>query len=66
MELPKVRCRLVGEDGNAFSILGRWLAEAKRAGWPKEEINKIVNEAMAGDYNHLLNVISSNTEEPDE
>lgn len=56
-ELPKVKCRLVGEDGNAYSILGRFNNAARKAGWPKEEITKVMNEAMSGDYNHLLATI---------
>jgi len=53
-ELPKVKCRLVGEDGNAFSILGRFQKAARRAGWSKEETDAVIKEAMSGDYNHLL------------
>ena len=54
MDLPKVKCKLVGEDGNAFAILGRFQNAARKAKWPQEEISKVVKEAMAGDYDHLL------------
>jgi hypothetical protein len=57
---------LVGEDGNAFSILGRWQIAASRAGWPQAEITAVVNEATSGDYDHLLQTIQSNSEEPED
>ena len=48
-----VPLRLVGEDGNAFSILGRASKALRRAGksdlWPGIEA-----EATSGDYNNLL------------
>ena len=49
---PKVK--LIGEDGNAFVILGRTVRAMRKAGWSSEDIEKFQNEAMSGDYNHLL------------
>ena len=46
--------RLVGEDGNAFAILGRVLRAMHRAGLPPEEVAAFRQEATAGDYNDLL------------
>ena len=43
--------RLVGEDGNAFFILARASKVAKQNGM---DWTKICAEAMAGDYDHLL------------
>jgi hypothetical protein len=51
---PEVRVRLVGEDGNAFAILGRVLRAMRRAGVPKEERDEFAREATSGDYDHLL------------
>lgn len=51
---PKVKVKLVGADGNAFSIMANCSDKAKKAGVPKEEIDNFLNEAMSGDYNHLL------------
>ncbi len=45
---------LVGEDGNAFSILGRARRAARGAGWTTEEWEAVMAEAMSGDYDHLL------------
>lgn len=51
---PEVSVRLVGEDGNAFAIMGRVSKAMKAAGLPKDEINAYMNEAMSGDYDNLL------------
>lgn len=51
MEKPTVK--LVGEDGNAFAILGKVKKALEQAGL-KEEAKKYLEEAMAGDYDHLL------------
>jgi hypothetical protein len=45
---------LVGQGGNAFNILGLARRAARNAGWSEEKIDAFLNEAMAGDYNHLL------------
>lgn len=57
MKYPNVYVKLVGEDGNAFSILARVSKALKKAGVSKEEISKFQKEAMSSDYNHLLNVV---------
>jgi hypothetical protein len=51
---PQVKIELVGQDGNAFSIMGRAAAAARRAGLSKEVIDAYRNEAMSGDYDNLL------------
>jgi hypothetical protein len=50
----KPALKLVGEDGNAFSILGRAIRAAKKAGWTPAQIKEYQDKATAGDYNHLL------------
>ena len=45
---------LTGHDGNAFAILGSAMRVAGKAGWTKEEVDKFMNEAQSGDYDHLL------------
>ncbi|MEH45405.1 hypothetical protein ECA01_03220 [Campylobacter jejuni] len=57
MKYSNVYVKLVGEDGNAFSILARVIKALKKAGASKEEISKFQKEAMSNDYNHLLNVV---------
>jgi hypothetical protein len=51
---PGVVVDLIGEDGNAFVILGRVTREMRRAGIDKAEIDTFRAEATAGDYDHLL------------
>jgi hypothetical protein len=51
---PNVKVKLVGSDGNAFSIMGKVSAALRRHGVPKEEIDRYTTESMSGDYNHLL------------
>jgi hypothetical protein len=54
IKYPQVQVRLVGEDGNAFAILGRVIKALKFAGVDGDEIKAFQTEAMTGDYNHLL------------
>ena len=51
---PNIRVKLIGEDGNAFAILGRVKRALERGGVPQAEINQDFEEATSGDYNHLL------------
>ena len=51
---PDVEVQLVGEDGNAFAIMGRVMRALKDAGIPKEEIDKYYAESTSGDYDNLL------------
>lgn len=51
---PQVKVKLTGTDGNAFSIMGRVQLAAKRAGVPLADIDAVMEEAMSGDYDHLL------------
>lgn len=55
---PKVKVKLVGEDGNAFSILGRVILALKRAKVEASELDAFKAEATAGDYDHLLATVS--------
>jgi len=61
--LPKVQMQLVGADGNAFAIIGRFRTEAKRQGWDKESIEEVTKTAMSGDYNNLLATILEHVED---
>ena len=60
----KVSMKLIGLDGNAFSILGEFNAQARRQGWTTEEINAVIAEATSGDYYHLMATINANVKEP--
>lgn len=54
----KPKLKIIGKDGNAFAILGEARRAAKKAGWPQEKIEGMLQDAMSGDYNHLLSTIS--------
>lgn len=56
--------RLVGEDGNAFAILGRVRRAMRVAGWPQEKVQEFLREATAGDYDHLLQTVIGCCDEP--
>ena len=51
---PEITVKLIGTDGNAFALLGKMQAEMRRAKVPAGEIEEFMEEATAGDYNHLL------------
>ena len=59
-ERPTVR--LIGEDGNAFMILGRVTKALRRAKCPKDLIQQYQKEATSGDYNNLLAVTAQYVE----
>lgn len=49
-----ISVQLIGENGNAFNIIGKVRKEMKRNGVSNDEIDLFINEAMSGDYNNLL------------
>lgn len=55
VKYPEVKTvKLIGEDGNAFAILGRVVKAMKSAGLSKEIQDAYFAEATSGDYDHLL------------
>ena len=56
MREEKIDVKLIGEDGNAFYILGKVTREMRRNGYTKDEIDQYLKEAKSGDYNNLLRV----------
>lgn len=62
--LPRVRVQLVGKDGNAYSILGRWKGAAREQGWPTDAIDEVLLRATSGSYSNLLAVIGKYSDEP--
>jgi hypothetical protein len=51
---PDVTVPLVGEDGNAFAILGRVTKALRRGGATQADIDEFTDEATSGDYDDLL------------
>ena len=61
----KVHLELVGLDGNAYSLMGAFSHQARREKWTKEEIDKVIEEATKGDYNHLIATLAEHCESPE-
>jgi hypothetical protein len=53
-KMVTTKLKLIGLDGNAFLILSRARTSAVRAGWTGEEIDRMMEEAKSGNYDHLL------------
>jgi hypothetical protein len=64
--MKKVVFNLVGQDGNAFALMGGWSKAARRQGWKKEEIDTVLNKCMKGGYEELLAVLVDVCEDEDD
>jgi hypothetical protein len=53
---PEVKVRLVGEDGNAFAIIGRVQKAMRKAGVSEDDIDRFRAEAFTCNYDQLLQV----------
>ena len=53
---PRPEVQLVGNDGNAWAIMGRVASALREAGCSKEHIDAYQSESMSGDYDNLLRV----------
>ena len=51
---PDITVELVGQNGNAFHILGICLRAMRRAGLSQEERDAFQKEATSGNYDNLL------------
>ncbi len=51
---PDIEVKLIGEDGNAYVILGTVRRAMRRGGVPDAEVDEFTKEATSGDYDHLL------------
>lgn len=58
IKFPDVHVELVGQDGNAFAILGRTQRELRRGGATEEQIKEFYAEATSGDYDELLRTVT--------
>lgn len=67
---PHVEVKLVGEEGNAFAIMGRVSNAMRRAKVPASVIKEFHDEATSGDYDNLLRTcmkyVSVDRDEDDE
>lgn len=51
---PEIEVQLSGEDGNAFSVIGRVQKALRRGGVSQEEQDEFRKEATSGDYDNVL------------
>ena len=54
VKYPNINVELVGNDGNAFAIMGAVTKAMRRGGIDRKKIEEYKAEAMSGDYNHVL------------
>lgn len=54
VKYPDITVQLVGQDGNAFAIIGRISQALRRAKVPQEIVKEFQTEAMSGNYDHVL------------
>lgn len=60
--MTKPRCKLIGEDGNIFNLMGIASRTLKKAGM-KDKADEMVKRIMeSGSYNEALAVISEYVE----
>jgi hypothetical protein len=60
--MKKITLDLEGIDGNAFSLMGAFKAQARREGWTPLEIETVMQECMSSDYDHLLDTLVNHCE----
>lgn len=47
---PEITVKLIGENSNAFNILGICIKAMRRAGLTEEQVDEFRMEATSGDY----------------
>ena len=54
IKYPNITVNIIGQNGNAFCILGICKRAMEQAKLPQTEIDAFMTEATSGDYKHLL------------
>ena len=54
----KVKLKLVGLNGNAYSLMGAFQRQAEKEVWTDDEIKFVLGDAMSGDYYHLVGTLN--------
>lgn len=52
----KPQVKIIGNDGNAFTIMAACKRAARKAGWSSERIDEVIKRMMMGNYDNLLMV----------
>lgn len=53
-KIKKPKCELVGQDGNAYFIMGRVSRALRRAGVGQNVIDEYTKKSTSGDYDNVL------------
>ena len=56
MPRTNIEVQLVGQDGNAFAIMGAVTKALRQNGYTPDDIAEYKKAAMSGDYDNLLRV----------
>ena len=56
MPRTNIEVQLVGQDGNAFAIMGAVTKALRQNGYTPDDIDEYKKAAMSGDYDNLLRV----------
>ena len=59
VKYPEIELQLTGTDGNALAIIGTVRNALRAGGVPADQITAFSNEAMDGDYDHVLRTAMS-------
>lgn len=59
----KKEYNLVGQDGNAFVLMGYTQRAMREQKFTKEEIGEVMGKAMSSDYNNLICVLDEAIQE---
>lgn len=55
--MEKIQLNLRGITSSSWEIIGTFQKLARRNNWPENEINKVLQEANSGSYDHLVETI---------
>jgi hypothetical protein len=51
---PNIVVHLVGQDGNAFNVMGLVARALREGGVSQKEVARYLKQSQSGDYNNLL------------
>ncbi len=55
-KFPQIEVELVGNDGNAYAVMGAVGVAMLKGGLTKEDVKEYTESATSGDYDNLLMV----------
>jgi len=62
----KVKLDLLTVNGNAYALMGAFRKRAQREKWTREEINKVLDECLSGNYDHLVSTLWEHCDDSDD